>query len=390
MNTPFKSGNMLRFTLLFSALVYFSSCSPQEDGSLQGKLDQLDQLKAEYSALGTEIKALEESILQESPDALDATISTTLVTTYNLNPEPFSHFLTVRGNVESRTNVVVSAEMMGRVIQTYVQEGSKVMKGQRILKLDGSVLENNKAELETALDLAKTVFERQSRLWEQNIGTEIQYLEAKNNVESLERRLSTLQSEMDKLEIRAPFTGTIDRLLVKEGEMLSPGAPVAQFTGNSDMYINAEVSERFVGRFEVGDPVEVFIPTLGLEMASKISAVGSTLNANNRTFTVEVRLDPLPENVKSNMIATVKLQDYFNPEALSIPANLIMQDRIGKYVWKVEKVEGIETATKAYIETGNMSDQMIEVMEGLTTGDRIVDKGYREMNEGMFIRIASN
>ena len=389
MNTRFNTGNMLRFTLLLSVLFYFVSCSPQEDG-LQGKLDRLDQLKAEYSALGTEIKALEESILQESPDALDAAISTTLVTTYPLHPEPFAHYLTVRGNVESRTNVVVSAEMMGRVVQSYVQEGSKVMKGQRILRLDGSVLENNKAELSTALELAKTVFERQARLWEQNIGTEIQYLEAKNNVESLERRLSTLQSEMDKLEVRAPFTGTIDRLLVKEGEMLSPGAPVAQFTGNSDMYINAEVSERFVGRFAVGDPVEVFIPTLGLQMASKISAVGSTLNANNRTFTVEVRLDPLPENVKSNMIATVKLQDYYNPEALSIPANLIMQDRIGKYVWKVAMVEGKETATKAYIQTGNMSDQMIEVLDGLGEGDQIVDKGYREMNEGMFIRIASN
>lgn len=389
MNTRINTGNMLRFTLLLSVLFYFVSCSPQEDG-LQGQLDRLEQLKAEYSALGTEIKALEESILQESPDALDAAISTTLVTTYPLHPEPFAHYLTVRGNVESRTNVVVSAEMMGRVVQSYVQEGSKVMKGQRILRLDGSVLENNKAELSTALELAKTVFERQARLWEQNIGTEIQYLEAKNNVESLERRLSTLQSEMDKLEVRAPFTGTIDRLLVKEGEMLSPGAPVVQFTGNSDMYINAEVSERFVGRFAVGDPVEVFIPTLGLQMASKISAVGSTLNANNRTFTVEVRLDPLPENVKSNMIATVKLQDYFNPEALSIPANLIMQDRIGKYVWKVAIVEGKETATKAYIQTGNMSDQMIEVLEGLGEGDQIVDKGYREMNEGMFIRIASN
>jgi RND family efflux transporter MFP subunit len=172
--------------------------------------------------------------------------------------------------------------------------------------------------------------------------------------------------------------------------MVSPGTPVARFTGNTDMYINAEVSERFIGRFEVGDPVQVMFPNLNESFESKISAIGNTLNANNRTFSVEIRLAPGMENIKANMIATVRLQDYYNPEAISIPANLIMKDRIGPYVWRLVEEEGLPRAHKVYIKTGDLSDQMIEIIEGLELGNRIVDKGYRDMNEGMVVRIAAN
>jgi len=375
--------------VFFLLVLSISSCNTQND-SIDGKIAELEKLRAAYQTMGTEIRNLEQEILALNPNALDAPISATPITAMVIEAKPFSHFVTVRGNVESRSNVLVSAEMMGRVVRSHVKEGDRVQRGQRILSLDGAVLENNKAELITSLDLAQSVFDRQARLWEQNIGTEVQYLQAKNNVESLKRRLETLDSEMDKLEIRAPFTGTIDKLLVLEGEMVSPGTPVARFTGNTDMYINAEVSERFIGRFEVGDPVQVMFPNLNESFESKISAIGNTLNANNRTFSVEIRLAPGMENIKANMIATVRLQDYYNPEAISIPANLIMKDRIGPYVWRLVEEEGLPRAHKVYIKTGDLSDQMIEIIEGLELGNRIVDKGYRDMNEGMVVRIAAN
>jgi membrane fusion protein, multidrug efflux system len=370
-------------------LVAMQACNGTED-SLEGKMDKLKELKTEAQTLSEEIKTLESEINAMDPSALDSKVNATLITTLPVQQESFIHKIEVRGNVNSRTNAMLSAEMMGRVVRARVQEGDQVTAGQVIVELDRSVMDNNVEELKTSIELARTVFERQKRLWDQNIGTEIQYLQAKNNLEGLERRMQTLESEMTKLTVRAPFAGTIDKLNVRAGEMLSPGSPIALLTSTRDMYVSGEVSERYVGRFAPGDSVDISFPSINIQSKAIISSVGTVINPNNRTFPVEINLKDMPNNVKPNMIASLLLTDYENDNSMVIPTYLILQDRIGSFVWLKKQINGVDVAKKAYIETGNSFMEKTEVNSGLAIGDVLIDKGFREMNEGMNVRLASN
>lgn len=378
--------NILAASIL---LVAMQACNGTED-SLEGKMDKLKELKTEAQTLSEEIKTLESEINAMDPSALDSKVNATLITTLPVQQESFIHKIEVRGNVNSRTNAMLSAEMMGRVVRARVQEGDQVTAGQVIVELDRSVMDNNVEELKTSIELARTVFERQKRLWDQNIGTEIQYLQAKNNLEGLERRMQTLESEMTKLTVRAPFAGTIDKLNVRAGEMLSPGSPIALLTSTRDMYVSGEVSERYVGRFAPGDSVDISFPSINIQSKAIISSVGTVINPNNRTFPVEINLKDMPNNVKPNMIASLLLTDYENDNSMVIPTYLILQDRIGSFVWLKKQINGVDVAKKAYIETGNSFMEKTEVNSGLAIGDVLIDKGFREMNEGMNVRLASN
>lgn len=386
-HTSFLSmKNILAASIL---LVAMQACNGTED-SLEGKMDKLKELKTEVQTLSAEIKTLESEINAMDPSALDSKVNATLITTLPVQQESFIHKIEVRGNVNSRTNAMLSAEMMGRVVRARVQEGDQVTAGQVIVELDRSVMNNNVEELKTSIELARTVFERQKRLWDQNIGTEIQYLQAKNNLEGLERRMETLESEMTKLTVRAPFAGTIDKLNVRAGEMLSPGSPIALLTSTRDMYVSGEVSERYVGRFAPGDSVDISFPSINIQSKAIISSVGTVINPNNRTFPVEINLKDMPNNVKPNMIASLLLTDYENDNSMVIPTYLILQDRIGSFVWLKKQINGVDVAKKAYIETGNSFMEKTEVNSGLAIGDVLIDKGFREMNEGMNVRLASN
>jgi RND family efflux transporter MFP subunit len=370
-------------------LVAMQACNSTDD-SLEGKMTQLEELKTEAQNLSAEIKTLEVEILALDPTVLESTANATIVTTLPVQQESFTHKIEVRGNVNSRTNAMVSAEMMGRVVRSRVQEGDLVTAGQVLIELDRSVMNNNLEELKTSIELAQTVFDRQKRLWDQNIGTEIQYLQAKNNLEGLQRRLQTLESEMTKLTVRAPFAGTIDKLNVRVGEMLSPGSPIALLTSMRDMYVSGEVSERYVGRFASGDSVDISFPSINTQLKATITAIGTVINPNNRTFSVEINLKDVPNNVKPNMIASLLLTDYENDDSIVIPTYLILQDRIGNFVWVKKQVDGVDVAQKAYIETGNSFLEKTEVNSGLSIGEILIDKGFREMNDGMLVRLASN
>jgi len=378
--------NLLAIGLLFVAM---QACNNTND-SIEGKINKLETLKSEAQKIAQEIKALEIEITAIDPSILAPKVNATLITTLPVQQESFIHKIEVRGNVNSRTNAMVSAEMMGRVVRSRVQEGDMVTAGQVLVELDRSVMNNNLEELKTSIELAQTVFDRQKRLWDQNIGTEIQYLQAKNNLEGLQRRMQTLESEMTKLTVRAPFAGTIDKLNVRVGEMLSPGSPIAMLTSMRDMYVTGEVSERYVGRFSPGDSVDVSFPSVGTSMKATITSVGTVINPNNRTFAVEINLKDVPNNVKPNMIASLLLTDYQNDDSIVVPTYLILQDRIGNFVWLKKQMDNVDIAQKAYIQTGNTFLEKTEVNSGLSIGDILIDKGFREMNEGMLVRLASN
>lgn len=369
-----------RFLTVFALAGLTFACSKDE---LATKKAELESLKADLASINTEIKTLEEEISKLDPEFAAANKKSILITTAQAQKTEFVHFVEVTGSVLSKKNVSVSAETAGRVIEVPAIEGMRVTKGQVLARIDAESIQRSIDELETNLNLAKTIFEKQERLWNQKIGTEVQYLEAKSRKEGLEKSLAGLKTQLDKSIIRAPFNGTIETVQVRLGELVQPGTPVFQFVGESDLFIEADISESFIGVLAKGDSVEVSFPSINKTIQTKVSAVGSIINPNNRTFKVEVFLPAISE-VKPNMITVLKIQDYKNPESVVVPGHLILSDTRGDYVFTVEN----GSAKKKYVKRGMAYKDQTEILEGLTGSEQLVDKGFREVGDDFSVTIA--
>jgi membrane fusion protein, multidrug efflux system len=383
------------FGLSFLALVaIISSCSSGDE--LDNKRKQLEKLKEQLTDLKLEIKNLETELESLDPSYADSKNRTVTVTSLDVKSGPFIHRIEVRGNVASRKNVNLTAEAMGTVIQVNVNPGDEVKNGQTLVKLDAEVMQNTIRELKTALDLASTIFEKQSALWKQGVGSEIQYLEAKNRKETLESQLATANSRLRNMDIKAPFNGLVNAVPAKIGEMAQPGMTLISMLSNEEMYIEAEVSERYIGRFNKGDEVEIFLPSINTTLSSTITAIGYVINPANRTFTVEIKLPAISGDLKPNQLTVLKMRDYEQEDAISIPTNLIQQDAKGDYVYLIISKEDKLIAQKQYIKRGLTYAMKTEVLEGLKGDERIVERGAREVVDGIQLqfeskrRVASN
>lgn len=369
--------------ITFLVIALFAvGCGQQEEG-VEAKKARWTEANTELKALQAEIASLEKEIREEDPTFNKPVESTTIITTVPAKATHFEHKIEVRGNVESRTNVNVSAEMMGQLTAVNVKEGQYVKKGQVLATIDSDNLEKTIDEVENQLEFATTVFEKRDRLWKKNIGTEIDYLQAKNSKESLEKQLATLETQLDKAEIKAPFSGTIEQVPVKQGEVVQPGQPVAFLVSNSNMYIAAEVSESYVGKFKKGDLVSVNIPSLGEEFESRIQSIGNVINPASRTFTIEVRLPKVDSYLKTNLVTLIKLTDYASEDAIVIPSRIIQEDLQGNFVYLVND----KTVEKVHVKLGYSYDNHTEVVTGLKGGETIVDKGNRTVADGTIVSI---
>ena len=370
--------------ILFLSLAGMIACGPTE---LEKKKAKLKKYKKEVLALNGKITNLEQEIASLDPEFAKANREATLVTTMPVKTGRFEHFVEVSGSVESHKNITLSSEMIGSIQNIYVEEGDNIRKGQVLIKLDDKVLQNSINEVKTSLELAETVFERQSNLWEQNIGTEIQYLEAKNNVASLKSKLSTLQSQMEKAVIRAPFNGSIDKTFIKEGEMAQPGVPLVRIVSLEDMYIEADLSESFVGKFKKGQDVEVEFPSLNAVFTSKLSAVGQVIDKNNRTFSIEVELPKNGYTPKPNLIAILRLKDFEKENAVVVPTNLIQIDNQGDFIYVMENADSLNIAKKVQVKRGATYKDHTMIEEGLTGNETLIDEGNREVAEGHIVKV---
>ncbi|WP_053405087.1 efflux RND transporter periplasmic adaptor subunit [Persicobacter sp. CCB-QB2] len=372
--------------LTLGMLAAMAACGSKED-SLEGKKAELAGLREELVSKKEEIRALEQEILKIDPDAFNASGNRLNVATLPVNPTEFQHKIDIRGEVQSRKNVMLSGEMMGRLLEIHAYEGARVKKGQLLMHLDAEQLENSIAEVKTSLEFAEKMYTKRKSLWDKNVGSEVQYLEAKNNFESLQRKLATLNSQLDMAYIKAPFSGQVDQVLAKTGEIVQPGMPLMRLTGNSDMYITAEVSERYLGKFHRGDEVTVNFPSLDKSLTSTISSVGQVINKNNRTFSLEVKLKEMDELMKPNLLAVIEATDYTNDSAVVVPTKLIQKDNEGHFVFIVGKDEGKEVAKKARVELGKTFRGQTEIATGLETGDVLITEGYRDAAENTILSI---
>ncbi|MBX2896061.1 MAG: efflux RND transporter periplasmic adaptor subunit [Cyclobacteriaceae bacterium] len=371
-----------------ATLVLLVACSAETDSGLEAKKKELDAARTELVALKEKIGDLEKEILALDP-SFARNNNAVLISTWPLELKPFEHFVDIRGSVESRKNVGLSAVGGGKVEKVLVTEGQNVAAGQTLVVLDADILRNTIAELKTSLELATTLYDKQAKLWSQKIGSEVQYLQAKNNKESLEKRLAVTQAQLDQAIVKAPFAGTIDKVDARVGEMASPGMPLVQMVSSGDMYIRADVSEDFIGKINPGDQVQIFFPAFDKQIKSTITSVGQVINPENRTFRIEARL-VADLKAKPNQVVVVSVRDYVNTKAYQVPTKIIQRDNAGEYIFATDKKGSALIAKKVYVKSGLSQNGITEIKEGLTGSEQIIYEGFREVTEGAELTIADS
>ena len=369
-------------TYLLAAALFLASCGGNKDPKAE-----LVKLKAEQAATQAKIADLEAKTGAAKADSASSAVP---VSVLKVAPENFSGYLDVQGRVDFDQNATVGARAAGTLTSVRVQRGDRVRKGQVLATVDASVLDASIAELRTRLDLARTVYEKQAGLWKQQIGTEIQYLQAKNNYEALQRNLASLNQQRALYNVVAPYAGVVDNVLPKLGETVAPGAPVVQLNSGQGGKVLADVSEAYAGSIKAGDKALVSLPDLGNEeIESTVRTVSRTIAANSRTFTVELRLPGSEASrLRPNMVATVRIQNYGHQNATVLPVDLVQHDEENAYVLVVGRQAGKPVAQKRVIKTGQTYNGKQEVLSGLKAGDEVISAGYQNLNEGQSLKIS--
>ena len=365
--------------VLAGFLVACSATSADED-----KKARLEKLKEQQAAISKEILKLESEIAEENPDSL-STVRAKDVAVQELALQSFDHYVQTQGHIESENNVLVSAESPGVVTKVFVSEGQKVSKGQTLAQVDNSVIQRNIESMEAQLDLATSVYERQKNLWDQKIGTEVQFLQAKTNKESLEKQIASLREQLDKTRIKAPISGSVDAVLAKVGENIAPGVPAFQVVNASDLKIQAQISEAYVTDIKKGDKALVNISELKKEVEAKVTFVGRTIDRLSRTFSVEIDL-PSDPDLRPNMTATARIVFESKESAVVVPVNLIQEINDEKVVYIAEQKGKQMVATRKVITVKGVYGNRAEVT-GLNAGDKIITVGYQGLNDGDFIKV---
>ena len=373
---------MNKYTLLLLILI-LSSC---DSNTLDSKKDRLDKLNNSLLDIELEIKNLEEEI-----ELLDSGFNKknyVYISTISPDINEFFHKVQLRGTIFSRSNVLLNPEIIGRLKRIYVKEGDSVIKGQVLAEINSDVLNNSILEIKTNLELFKVIYERQKNLWENNIGSEIEYLKSKSNYDVLLKRFETNKIQLLKYKIVSPFSGMIDKVFLNEGEMSSPAAPIFRIFSGEDSYLNIDASEAYIGKFSIKDNVDIVIPNLDTKVESKILSIGQVIDVQNRSFSIEINIpESLQELVKPNQVMVVEMVDYSSPNAILIPSNVIYSDDTGEYVFGTKEFDGTIIAKKISVIVGKSYNYKSEILEGLDGSEIIIDKGSTEVIEGAYVQI---
>lgn len=359
---------------------WFTSCGNNSSNPEKENIQtELDSIRAEIGKLQTREAELM-AALGENADAKNK-----LVEVMEVKPSKFISEITVEGIVDASGSTIATAKAPGTVTSILVNEGQKVQKGQILATLDRTALESSKRELEQQLSFANTIYEKQFRLWEKGIGTEVQYLTAKNQRDALEKSLNTLNSNIDMYNIKSAINGTVESIDLKIGQVASPGMPYFKLLNLNNIKVKAEVSEAYSGKINSGDSVQITFPDLNQTVAGVVSFASKFIDPLNRTFKVEVAL-PKVNSIKPNMIAKLRIVDYVKQESIVIPANSIQSTELGTFVMLYNSEEKL--AKKVNIEVGKTNMNSTEILGGLNTGDQLIINGFQELADGQKVSIA--
>lgn len=348
------------------------------------KKAQLEKLKSQEKEISKQIQQLEAEIAKTNPDSTTA-VKAKEVSITELAPRKFDHYVQTQGSVDAEDNIMVSSKSPGVVTAVYIKEGQQVSKGQVLAQIDNSVIIRSIEAQKAQLELARTVFERQKNLWDQKIGTEVQYLQAKTNKESLEKQLESLNEQNDMTRIKAPINGTVDEISIKIGENIAPGMPAVRVVNTSDLKLVANVSEAYVTDIKKGNTAVISIPELKKEITAKVTFVGKTIDPLSRTFPVEIKL-PANDNLRPNMTGILKVIFHTEPSTIVVPVNVVQELNKEKIVF-VAETDGKQTvARKKVVTVEGVYDNLAQV-KGLKAGDKVITFGYQGLNDGQVIKI---
>ncbi|WP_027077268.1 efflux RND transporter periplasmic adaptor subunit [Maribacter antarcticus] len=386
----------ISYLLLLSLLI--ASCGGSGEKSVddliaEGNLEILrskkNQISETYNTLGVEIKQLDSAIAVQTGES-----NLPLISTITAKAEKFNHFLELQGDVATKQNVLIYPEMQGTLQRVLVKAGQSVSKGQLLATIDDGGMGSQLAQLETQTALAKTTFERQKRLWNQKIGSEIQYLQAKTNFVAAESSVKQIRSQLGRSNIRAPFSGIIDDVIKDQGTVVAPGpgSEVFRIVNLSDMYIEVDVPESYLSDINKGNLAKVYFPVLGDTIISKIRQTGNFINPGNRAFTVEVAVPNINDAIKPNLTAKVSLNDYSSDAAILVPQGIISENADGQQYLYVanDKKDNKAIAKRRIITTGRTQGNMVEVLSGITEGDLLIKEGARSVKDGQNVQVLSS
>lgn len=365
------------------SLVLFACSNGGKTESIEDlvKAKNVKALNERKTQLQAEIAKIEDGLA-----SLDVKNEEALVAVATLKDTIFNHYLDIQGNVDTKENILVQPEFNGTLTSLTVKAGDRVSKGQILGRVDDAGMSSQLASAENQYNLAKTTYERQKNLWDKKIGSEIQYLQAQTQMVSAQKQVAQIRAQLAKTVIRAPFTGSIDEVFVEKGQVVAPSAQgLMRIVNLSNMYVSTSIPETYIGKIKVGDNVDVFLTSLGKTYKGKVRQVGSYINPNNRTFGIEVSV-PNPENLlRPNQVAKLKIIDYVAKDAVVVPTNIIQEDGKGdKYVYVVEGSNGKSgKAKKVIVSVGKSSDNVTEILSGLSANDVIVTEGINTISEGM-------
>jgi membrane fusion protein (multidrug efflux system) len=371
----------LIYTLCLTAFVV--ACSEDQPASTEDLIAAKD-LKGLKTQKEKKIKILnslkvELSQINAAISDFDPSEKLVLISMIEIKPEKFDHFVEIQANIKTRQNVLLYPEFTGSLKKIYVKEGQRVQKRSLLAQIDDAGLKNQLEQLQIQVELTKTTYDRIQRLWKQNIGSEMQLLQAKANYEAQLKSIEQLKKQLQRTQILAPFSGTIDEIVANTGANLIPGkTPVMRIVNLKEMYTEANVPERYLSQIKVGTAATVNIPMLNREYSTSIRQTGNFINPNNRSFRVETSLPNRDEMIIPNLTCKLKINDYTNPEALMVPLRVIREDASGKkYIFKL-KSDGkkqVYLTEQVFIQLGKKGLDKIEVLDGIQAGDLIVDEG---------------
>ncbi len=377
--------------LIICALFMLAACSDskQTNNEVSAKKAELEKLMKERDALSDKINTLESEIAKMGGS--ETSEKTKLVETTDLIKSDFAHYIDLQGKIMTEDVFYVTPRGMGGQVKSiYVKQGDRVKKGQLLMKLEDGIIQQNIKQVESQLAFAKNIFTRQENLWNEGIGTEVQYLSAKNNVDALEKQIALVKEQLSTTLVYAEVSGVVETVSIRVGETFM-GSPLAGITIVNPSALKAvvEVPENYVVKVRKGMPVNITVPDINKTFSSVISLISETINVNSRSFIAESKLNG-NTGIKPNQVAIVKILDHESKNTIVVPVQTVQTDEKGKYVYILDKENGKPVARKRNVTIGEFYDEMIEVKSGLTTGDKLITKGFQGLYDGQLITTAAN
>lgn len=384
---------MKKSILFLITLITLASCGGDNKSvdAVIGSKDMaaVKEMRAELNKQQRELKAdidklnafIDENEKKERP---------VLITAEVIKDSIFKHYVEVQGNVETDQNVVLNAEYSGVLTNVYVKEGQRVSKGQRLARIDDGGMGSQVAQQEAQLALAKTTFERQEKLWNQKIGSEIQFLQAKTNYEAAKNATQQMRSQLGKTVVTAPFSGVVDEIISDPGQVVIPGqTPIIRLVNLSDMYVKASIPETYLKNIKKGTQVKVNLASINQEFTGTVRQVSNYINPNNRSFDIQIEIPNKDGLVKPNLIATVKVNDYSAENTITVPENILQENAEGETIAFLYQPinDSVGVAKRVILVTGLSYENHTEVKSGLKKGDTIIKEGAKTLRDGQKVTI---